>query len=383
MSDSTITGLEGITAQELERELRDHAPITIVDVRDRESFDAWHITCGAARLANVPLDGIEADPTGALAAAGVAAGRDLRIICNRGNASVTATRLLASAGIPAMNVAGGMIAWSRLLIADEVPVPGAATVVQFRREALGCLSYLVIAGDVALVVDPAPDVTAYIDEAARRGVRITHILDTHVHADHLSGMRDLARLTGATMLLSDGAFARGAAVPGAKTVRDGDVLTGQPAELRIVGLPGHTSDNVGVLVDGVALIAGDSLFADSVARPDLEAGDAGAATAARRLHRTLHERVLPLGDDVVLLPCHYAGGRLTRAVSPTLGQVRRDVPLLTLDEDAFAHGVIAAMPPRPLNYLEIIEANMGHDTEADVSGLEVGANNCAATASHP
>jgi glyoxylase-like metal-dependent hydrolase (beta-lactamase superfamily II) len=378
MSTSEEPTRTEVTAAELEVEIRTGAPITILDVRDRATFDEWHIEPVGATLINVPLAQLERDP--GLVAAAAREPQTLRVLCTRGRTSGTATGLLRNAGVDAMSVAGGMIAWSRLLAADVVPVPSAATIVQFRREARGCLSYLVASGGEALVVDPAPDVEAYVDEAARRRARIMHVLDTHVHADHLSGLRPLAAATGAQMHLSTGALARGAAAAGVVTVRDGDRIRLGDADVRVIGLPGHTTDNVGVVVDGVAVIAGDSLFVDSVARPDLEVGDAGAADAARLLHRTLHERLLPLGDDVMLLPCHYGGGRRSAPVVATLGEVRAATPLVDLDADAFATEVLAAMPPRPQNYLEIIAANLtptGDDD--DVAGLEVGANNCAAT----
>lgn len=369
-----------VTAAELESEIRTGAPITILDVRDRATFDDWHIEPAGATLINVPLAELERDPVAAVAAAA----REpyaLRVLCTRGRTSDAATGLLRDAGVDAMSVAGGMIAWSRLLAADIVTVPSAAAIVQFRREARGCLSYLIASGGEALVVDPAPDVEPYLAEAARRGARITHVLDTHIHADHLSGLRRLAAATGAKLHLSTGALARGADAAGVATVHDGDRIPLGDADVRVIGLPGHTTDNVGVVIDGVAVIAGDSLFVDSVARPDLEVGDTGAAGAARLLHRTLHERLLPLGDDVVLLPCHYGGGRRTAPVVATLGEVRATTPLVDLNADDFVTEVLAAMPPRPQNYLEIIAANLAPVVggDDDVAGLEVGANNCAAT----
>jgi glyoxylase-like metal-dependent hydrolase (beta-lactamase superfamily II) len=271
-----------------------------------------------------------------------------------------------------------MIAWSRLLVAERVEIGTATVVLQFRREARGCLSYLVARDGEALVVDPAPAVDAYLDEARALGVAIRHVVDTHVHADHVSGARALADATGAELHVSEAALARGVVYRDrVDPVSDGDELALGAADVRVVALPGHTTDNVGLLVDGRALIAGDSLFADSVARPDLEVGDAGAADAAALLHATLRERVLALGDDVVLLPCHYPGGRLGHPVAPTLGEVRAALPLLGEERDAFVTDVLSAMPPRPANYLAIIDVNLGK-AGGDPSGLEVGANNCAA-----
>ena len=205
------------------------------------------------------------------------------------------------------------------------------------------------------------------------------MLDTHVHADHVSGARELARRAGATLHLSHRALARGvryaADVSG---VGDGDALTLGREAVHVLALPGHTTDMVGVRIGDEALIGGDSLFLDSVARPDLEAGDDGSAMAARQLYRTLRERVLTLPPAMLLLPCHYGGGRLPGPLARPLREVRAAVPELDLDEDGFVNQVLGAMPPRPANYLAIIGVNLGDELDPDaVARLEVGANNCA------
>lgn len=272
-----------------------------------------------------------------------------------------------------------MIAWSRLLAHDEVPMPGPARVVQFRREARGCLSYLVSSGGLAIVVDPAPGVDAYLAQAARWEARIVAVVDTHVHADHVSGARALAAMAGAPLHVSEAALERGIRDPERfSPVSDGRVLELAGARLRVLALPGHTSDMIGLVVDEAALIAGDSLFAGALARPDLEVGDAGAEQAARQLLTTLRQRVLRLPGDTLLLPCHYPGGRLAGPIAPSLSEVHAGMPELDRPEDAFVQEMLASMPPRPANYLEIIDANLGAgpDTEA-VARLEVGANNCA------
>jgi len=278
------------------------------------------------------------------------------------------------------SVHGGMVGWSRVLQAADIALPGPVAVTQFRREARGCLSYLLAADGEALVVDPAPGVQPYLDAATARGARITRVLDTHVHADHLSGARELAVRTGATLHLSAPALARGVRYAGdVVPVSDGDALTIGPASVTAVALPGHTSDMTGIRLGEAALIGGDSLFLDAIARPDLEAGEAGSGDAARQLHRTLRTRIGPLPDAMLLLPCHYPGGRRDGPVAATLAEVRAAVPELALDEDAFVRDVLAAMPPRPANYRAIIGVNLGDELDPDAAArLEVGANNCAA-----
>ena len=365
-----------IDPSELEREIRAGARVSILDVRSDEDFAAWRLDTGSVPLSQRYWRQVVDDP--AALAGLVNSSGPIRVICARGLSSQQAVRALRENAVDATSVTGGMIGWSQLLRHDEVPGVVGPRVDQFRREARGCLSYLVSCGGQALVVDPAPDVEPYLRFACEHDLTITRILDTHVHADHLSGLRVLADATGAIAHVSQGAITRGFHYGKLSAVTDGTSLMVGSAVLRVVSLPGHTTDNVGVLLPGQALIAGDSLFADSVARPDLEVGDSGAPRAARQLFRTIHEHILTLGDDMLLLPCHYPGGRIDRPIAPTLGQARDAVALLGLDEDAFIEQTLAAMPPRPLNYLDIIAVNLGakHD---DVTGLEVGANNCAAT----
>jgi glyoxylase-like metal-dependent hydrolase (beta-lactamase superfamily II)/rhodanese-related sulfurtransferase len=366
-----------ISAAEFEDELRRGEDVLVVDVRDRDAFAAWHVDAGDRGVLNVPASELPPGNAGVL----TALPRDIRVrvICAAGKTSRRVAAVLEKHVQEAISVRGGMIAWSRVLQRDAVELPGPISVVQLRREARGCLSYLVVAGDEALVVDPAPDVQPYLDEAAARSARVVRVLDTHVHADHLSGARELARRTGAVLHLSHAALARGLRYASEVTpVGDGDRLTIGGERVRVVALPGHTSDMVGLRIGDAALIGGDSLLADSVARPDLEAGDEGAADAARELHRTLRERISPLSPSMLLLPCHYAGGRLDGPVAAPLGRVYAAVRELALDEDEFVEQVTSALPPRPANYLGIISANLGEPADRDPGALEIGGNSCAA-----
>src|SRR5262245_3128470 len=338
-----------IDATTFEQELRSGRELAVLDVRDVDAFAAWHLAAPHATVVNVTEDDVTADPERALAT--LPADLPVRVICNVGNMSLRVAVLLAGRARDVRSVHGGMVGWSRVLQASAVPVAGPVAVTQFRREARGCLSYLLVAGGDALVVDPAPDVDAYVDAAAARGARIRRVLDTHVHADHLSGARDLARRTGATLHLSAAALARGIRYAGdVAPVGDGDVLALGEASVTVLALPGHTSDMTGLRLGDAALIGGDSVFLDAIARPDLEVGEAGSGDAARELHRTLRERIGPLPDAMLLLPCHYAGGRRDGPLVATLGEVRAAVPELRLDEDAFVRQVLADMPPRPANY---------------------------------
>jgi glyoxylase-like metal-dependent hydrolase (beta-lactamase superfamily II)/rhodanese-related sulfurtransferase len=359
-----------MTPAELAERLAAGEPLTVLDIR-REARDT--IEAPTARPMRRPAADVLADPpaTAALLVGPVA------VVCDRGMSARPVADALAALGVDALVLDGGIRGWLGALQPHpvELGVPG-LEVRQIQRPGRGCLSYLLAAEGDALVVDPAPDAQFYVALAAELGARVTAIVDTHLHADHLSGARALAEVTGSRLLLPAPALDRGVTYA-VTPLRDGDTLTLRDIRLRAVGLPGHTTDMTGLLVAGRALIAGDSLFADGIARPDLQKGDPdGARAMGRLLHATIHERILTLRDDVLLLPGHTHPGVHATAIAPTLGDVRRAVAELSLtDPDAFAAALLADMPPRPANYESVIAVNAGtHPFDPD---LEAGGNSCS------
>jgi glyoxylase-like metal-dependent hydrolase (beta-lactamase superfamily II) len=347
-------------------------PLTILDVRANATDS---IEAAGVSVRHLPAAHVLADPDR------VAAQLDgpVAVVCERGLTAQGVTDALRSRGVEAMVLDGGMRRWIGALQARtvELGIDG-LDVIQVQRPGRGCLSYLIAAGGEALVVDPAPDPGFYLDLAGHLGVRIATVFDTHIHADHISGARELAMASGATLRLSEAALERGLTyadrvVP----VADGAELKVGQVTLKALALPGHTTDMTGLVIEDRALIGGDSLFADGIARPDLQRGDSeGAKAMAVTLHGTLHERILALGDDVILLPCHTHPGVHLDAIAPRLAEVRATVPELAVQEpEEFAREVTAAMPPRPANYEEIIAVNSGaHQFDPE---LETGGNSCA------
>lgn len=352
-----------VTPQALAAQLLgDDAP-TLVDVRPADDVD-WVIEGAGVDSRNVP--GGEGEvPDGAV------------LVCLRGRTATTVAKELDGKRVRVLE--GGLRAWIGLLLprAVDVGVPG-LDVLQIQRPGRGCLSYLVVADGEALAVDPAPgDPDAYVRLAAEHGARITTVFDTHLHADHLSGARALAEASGARHVVPQATVDRGVAFTPGATVRDGDRLTVGAHELDVRGLPGHTTDMTGLALGDRAILSGDSLFADGIARPDLEVGDPERSREmARTLHATLRDRVLILPGDALLLGGHAHAGLRREAVAPTLDAVREAVPELALDDpEAFADELLADMPPRPANYEAVIEANAGR-TAPDPE-LETGGNSCS------
>jgi glyoxylase-like metal-dependent hydrolase (beta-lactamase superfamily II) len=290
--------------------------------------------------------------------------------------------------------------------ASEVPTTasaGGATVVQYRRPASGCLAYLVSDGDRAAVVDPLRAFAdRYVADCEERGWTLVAAVDTHVHADHVSGVRAVADRTDAGVVVPAGARERGLSYDRpVRFVADGDGIAVGETAIDAVSLPGHTTETTGFRVDDL-LLAGDSLFLRAVARPDLEgaaagderadgsdghAGERDAADRARdlaaTLYHTLHGHVLSFPDDTRLCPGHYEPGTSPEedgTYTATLGTPRDRVAALALDEDEFVDCVAGAATPRPANFEDIVATNLGRASTDDETAfeLELGPNNCAA-----
>jgi glyoxylase-like metal-dependent hydrolase (beta-lactamase superfamily II) len=401
MSDSEYPAPDGevdsLSPATLAARIRAGEPVSILDVRDRDEYDAWHVDGPGVTAAQVPyVKFVQAEIKGTVADRAPALPEPIVVVCGEGKASAYVADLLATAGVDAANLAGGMEAWAELLVAAEVPTGGPATVRQYQRPSSGCLSYLVVSDGEAAVVDPLRAFAdRYVADAADLGASVSYAVDTHVHADHVSGVRAVAERTDAEVVLPAGAADRGCAFD-ATLVDDGEALAVGAATLRALHAPGHTHEMTAFTVGEAArddadadapdvLLAGDSLFLRSVARPDLEAGVDGATELAALLHRTLTERFADLPDDVVVAPGHHDATTTageSGAYAATLDDLRGSVDALSMDADAFVEHVLSAMPPRPNNYERIIATNLGreHVDDATAFEMELGPNNCAATA---
>jgi len=236
---------------------------------------------------------------------------------------------------------------------------------QVANEDSGCLSYLIGCGEAgqAIVVDPGRDrVNEYLRLARKKGLRIAHVLETHTHADHISGNRDLAAATGAAILVH---HAAGVAFEH-QDVRDGDAIRVGNVEVRVAHTPGHTPDSISLFVIDHTrgpqpwfVLTGDLLFVGSVGRPDL-----GGASAAEDIFESLRRVLRPLDDLVEVYPAHGAGSSCGKAMSAkagsTIGFERRFNPAFRYDDKrAFVDFIMAGIPPKPAAFDKIVAKNKG------------------------
>ena len=239
----------------------------------------------------------------------------------------------------------------------------------FKQFYLGCLahaSYLIGSQGEAVVVDPQRDVDQYLSEAETKGLKIKYVIETHLHADFVSGHRELAERTGAEIVFSEKAEAAFPHHP----VREGDEITIGKVLLRIIETPGHTPESISVLVidkevshQPQKVLTGDSLFIGDVGRPDLAGGKGYTPEMmAGMMYDTLHQKLLQLSDEVEVYPAHGAGsmcGRnISKETSSTIGEQRMsNYALKPMSKDEFIRMMTSELPSAPAYFSEDAEIN--------------------------
>jgi len=236
----------------------------------------------------------------------------------------------------------------------------------FRQFYLGCLahaSYLVGDGGEAAVVDPRRDVDEYLEEAEAHGLAIRWVIETHLHADFVSGHLELAERTGATIVFGE----KARAAFKHRAVRDGEEIALGSLVLRFLETPGHTPESISVLVldpEPRLVFTGDTLFIGDVGRPDLAASAAGVTPAdmAGQLYDSLHGKLLALPDDVAVYPAHGAGSLCGRNISSetssTIGVQRRtNYALQPMPREEFVKVMTADLPETPAYFPRDVEIN--------------------------
>lgn len=380
----SATPITEITAAELKAKLDAGRLIAILDVRNAEEFAAGTIEGRApVPTANTPYFDFIEDPEAAIARLPFGTEAEVVVACAKGGSSAFVAEVLADHGFRAASLEGGMIAWGDAYAVHEVVVRPGLTILQFDRFGKGCLSYLIGSEDEAIVVDPGRHHAQYVEEAERRGWRITHVVDTHLHADHISGAVPLAAWTGAEYHLhnADAAGGKLPVWPIKGRFRLGQVVVDVVQE----HTPGHTPGSTSLIVDGQYLISGDTLFVNSVGRPDL---GGHVDEWAHDLYWTLVNKIRTLPDATLVLPAHYASQAEVRedgVVAGTLGRLRETNPALNVaDEGAFITFIKEHMSPQPELYGTIRKINLMLEDadEARRSELELGKNQCAASKGH-
>ena len=362
-----------IEAETLREWLDAQQPVTVLDIRTDEDRAQWAIP-GSMHLN--AYEALRAGQPGALADAVFPFDRPVVTVCNAGGVSQTAANVLAERGFDARSLAGGMKAWSLAWNAAEVLLPDqSCRVIQVRRTGKGCLSYIVASAGEAAVIDPSVSPDVYLQIANRHGWSVRYVLETHVHADHLSRARELARQAGAALLLPTQQRVRFTFTG----IADGERVLLGSATITAAHTPGHTNESTSYILNETAVFTGDTLFTDGVGRPDLHADPEAARQRARALFASLN-RLRNLQPELVVLPAHASEPIAFdgRAVAAQMGEVATWLSGWLASEAAFVERVTSKLPPTPPNFVRIVELNeAGEFPTGDPTDLEAGANRCA------
>lgn len=295
-------------------------------------------------------------------------------ICSHGNRSMVAMFALAQKGIEASSLTGGMSQWNQVLNSTLAVKDGDLTIIQVEKVGKGCLSHIIGSSGEAAVIDPTYPASKYIEFAKNYDLKITGVIDTHQHADHVSAARELAIKTNAKLYFS----AKEDYKIEAEKLDDGSQIQLGSKKIKVISTPGHTAGSMTFVIDEKYVFSGDILFIESIGRPDLRDN---AEEFANELYDTIHGKLLTLPADAKIFPTHHGEGvEPTRnGIYYTTPEMAKKLPLLDLAKDEFVKQVVAITNPRPMNYGMIIKVNKGiiPTNPMMIPELEMGPNRCS------
>jgi glyoxylase-like metal-dependent hydrolase (beta-lactamase superfamily II) len=372
------TTVKTINAKELTRKILNLEEVFILDARNTDDFDDWKIEGKNVHVINAPyfdlLDGVESIVDK------LPKNQPIYVVCAKGGSSEFVAEQISEAGFPdAYSLVGGMKAWSEHLEPIKIgSLKNGGNIYQFVRIGKGCLSYVVESNGMGALIDTNRMLEPYEQFIKEHNIKMTHILDTHLHADHISGGRLFAEKHHATYYLppKDAEEVTFHYTP----INDADEYNVGDTTIKAMYSPGHTIGSTSFLIDDQYLLTGDILFIESIGRPDL----AGKAEDwVGDLRNTLYYRYKELADELLVLPAHYMGINEMNedgSISEKLGTLYKQNHGLNIEDDSeFRRTVTENLPPQPNAYQEIRETNMGK-TEPDLEKqreMEIGPNRCA------
>lgn len=366
-----MAGVIEIDTNTLRSWLEDGKQVSILDIRPIQERSEWFIPGSIYFNA---YDKLKANNPDALHGLHLNKTVPVVAICAGGKTSLIAADLLQKQGFEAYSLQGGMKGWSLSWNTAKISFPE-FEIIQFRRTGKGCLSYMIISGNEAVVVDASLDITAYQKYLMAHKATLKFVLETHIHADHLSRSKQLADSNNAALHLPLTSKINFNYTP----VTDSEFLKVGSINIRAIHTPGHTLESTSYLADDKVLLTGDTLFINGVGRPDLKANNDEAIQKSNLLYQSL-QKLLAMDGNIVVLPGHTSQpvDFDDIPIQTTIGNIKLLVPLLQLPEEEFINTILQRIPPTPANYMPIVENNLKGDfTDINTIDLEAGANRCA------
>jgi glyoxylase-like metal-dependent hydrolase (beta-lactamase superfamily II)/rhodanese-related sulfurtransferase len=403
-----------IKPNELKRKIDSNDDIFILDVRTPQEFESWKLSYDkhdSPKL--IPVDRLMMHYIDFLAE--IPKDKEIITICAHGNRSLIAANMLSKLGYNAKSLSGGMAGWNKVYDVAEIPVPNDAPfrIWQIRRISKGCMGYIVssVTDKRAVVIDPSREIyESFLKVSEENGLQITSVIDTHQHADHVSGVIKLVKMLTAKIAsksfacfssLEDYENNNDSGIKNIQLIKEGDeIKVGENVIMKVLHTPGHTGGSMSFFIDGsfddfgennndgqngssrhgYFLFTGDTLFTDGIGRPDLRDE---ARTFAGVLYDTYHQKIETLPPTTCILPAHFSVSsiRLKHGVPifSTIESLKKSIKLLSMNKDEFINSIVETLPPRPVNYRLIISINkkmLPYDG-IEIPDLESGPNSCA------
>ena len=404
--------MKQINPSDLKKKIDKNEDIFILDVRTPQEYESWRLSYDRHKTPKlIPVDSLLAQ--GSHLIKEIPKDKEIITICAHGIRSMAAANFLNKLGYDVKSLSGGMAGWNKVYDVAQVPVPSQASfrIWQIRRVSKGCMGYMIssIQDKKAVVIDPSREIyESFVKVAEDNGLLIVKVIDTHQHADHVSGVAMLVKSiktnTNPEIFAYFSSFEEyngneNAGLHNTKYLRDGDVVeVGENVKLKVIHTPGHTKGSLSFFIESSTLnhdgdetdgniipydyylFTGDTLFIDGIGRPDLrdEARD-----FAGLLYKTYHQKIDKFPPHTLILPAHFNAASVTLKhgipIYETLESLKKKIRLLSMNKEEFVSLVTETVPPKPMNYKIIISINkkmLPYD-EVQIPDLEAGPNSCS------
>jgi glyoxylase-like metal-dependent hydrolase (beta-lactamase superfamily II)/rhodanese-related sulfurtransferase len=393
-----------IDVTKLKEKLDKGEDVFILDVRTPEEHNAWKFSYDRYQETPViPIDRLASSQN--VVSEEIPKDKEIVTVCTHGNRSQMAAQMLSKMGYKVKNIKGGMAAWNQVYDVARLPLSNITTttathsqeqvaVWQLRRVSKGCMGYVIAVENAATVIDSTCDLdNSVLRLAEDNGLKIVNVIDTHMHADHVSGLSTLAKRTGANAYISAKEEYEPDIDLGIQVIPIKDnqkIPIGNDVSLMAIHTPGHTEGSMSFVLKldneeeeeqkHYCLFTGDTLFVNAVGRPDLHNK---AREFATKLYDTYQSKILEYRDDTIVLPAHFDTDSIAvkhnELIFETIGSIKRKVKLLSIPKNDFIEFMVSSVTPRPANYEKIIEINkeLIPCDRINMGDLEEGPNSCA------
>lgn len=366
-----MESVKQIEAATLRTWLENNEPVFVLDVRPTSQREEWRIP------GSLYLDAYNRLNEGDLSVLDeiqIPENSKVVTVCAAGRVSQIASDALRKKGVNASSLKDGMkgwsLAWNKAILDFK-----SYKIIQLRRTGKGCLSYVIASDKSAIIVDASLPVEVYEGVLEQYHLDLTAVLETHIHADHLSRSRQVAEKFKVPLhlpSLNKVSF-------NYEEISDGQLINLDQIVIRVVATPGHTIESICFLINDEVLLSGDTIFTDAVGRPDLKANEEEAKLRAELLYDSL-QKIMQLDEGIIVLPAHTSKPIEfdNKPIKAPLSEIKKNVALLRLTKEEFVKTIMDKLPPAPPNYLTIVEKNLsGNFADVNPIDLEAGANRCA------